>query len=110
MNSQRSNSSPHVFAALGSITILTFLPLFFYVVLVVVTDDVGGPLNLVLIPCSNFIAASLFTLVFFFPLSILLERLFQRANRNEHTKVSSFLLSGVVWVLILSLVVSGFML
>jgi hypothetical protein len=110
VNSQRRNSSPHVFAALGSITILTFLPLIFYCVLIVVTNDAGGPLNLVLIPCTNLIAASLFTLVFFFPLSILLERLLQKVNRNEHPKVSSFLLSGVVWVLILSLVVSGFML
>jgi hypothetical protein len=108
VSSQQRDSLPHVFAALGSILILTCLPVFFYFVLMVATNDAGGPLNLILIPCSNLIVASLFTLVLFFPLSKLLDKLFQKISRDEQPKVNAMLVSGVIWVLILVLVIGGF--
>ena len=110
MNSQRRNNSPHIFAGLGTIIVVTILPLFLYFVLMVVTNDVGGPLNLVLIPCSNLISAILFTLIVFFPLSILLERVSQKVSRNRVNRINPVLFSGVILVLMLALVVGVFIL
>ncbi len=104
----RHNRSSHVIAAIGSIIFLTFLPIFFYFVLIFVTADFGGPLNLILIPCSNLIAAILFTGIFFFPLSKLLDWLSQRVSPNGQYSTSSLLVSGVVLILILGMVISGF--
>jgi hypothetical protein len=101
VNSQRSNFFPYVLAALVSIAILTFLPVLMYFALLFATNDVGGPLNLLLIPCANFVAASSFTLVLFLPLSKLLDKLFQEVN-------GSILFSGVVLCFILLLVVISF--
>jgi len=108
VNSQLHKSSPHVIAAIGTIIILTFLPVFFYFVLTFVTADVGGLLNLVLIPCSNLIATILFTAIFFFPLSKLLDWIWQRMSLDGQRRISSFLFSGIVLVLILVFVVGGF--
>lgn len=108
MNTRQHNRSSHVIAAIGSIIFLTFLPIFFYFVLIFVTADFGGPLNLILIPCSNLIAAILFTGIFFFPLSKLLDWLWQRVSPNGQHSTSLLFVSGVVLVLILGLVIGGF--
>ena len=106
MNSQQSNL-PYVFSTIGNVIILTFLPVFFYFVLLFATSDIGGPLNLVLIPCSNLIASILFTLAFFYPFSKLLDLLFQKVSQNGQSRINSFILSAVVSVLILVLIVGG---
>ena len=107
VKSEQRSSLPYVFASIGNITILTFLPIFFYCILIFATTDVGGPLNLVLIPCSNLIIAALSTL-FFLPLSKMVDRLSQKAHTNWQHRINSPLLFGIVLFLILSFVIGGF--
>ncbi len=108
MDSCRSEVLPHIFAVLGSIAFLTFLPCLLYFLLMVATNDVGGPLNLILIPCSNLIIASFFTFVIFFPLSIIMEALFRRGWQKAQNQADPLLISGVILGLILALVVVGY--
>jgi hypothetical protein len=81
---------------------------FFYSVLIFVTADVGGPLNLVLIPCSNLIAAVLFTFIFFFPLSKLADWLSQKLHPFWQLRINSLLLAGIFLFLLLFFVIGGF--
>jgi hypothetical protein len=108
MNPPRRNYSPQILAALGSVVILSLLPFFLYFALIVATGDAGGPLNLVLIPCANLMAACFITLVICIPLSLFLEQRLPNSGRREHFGSRPLLLSGVVWGLILIFIVMGF--
>jgi hypothetical protein len=76
--------------------------------LIFATEDVGGPLNLIIIPCSNLIAAIFFTFIIFFPSSRLVDWFLQKINQNLQRRLSSLLLPGIVLVLILILLIAGF--
>jgi hypothetical protein len=108
MDSQRSNSTPYIIAAIGNIILLTILPIFLYLILIFIATDAVGPLNIVLIPCSNLIATILFTIIIFFPLSKLLDWLLQKANPNEQYRKASFLFSCAALALTLVLVIGSF--
>lgn len=110
LNSQRPDRLPHVIAAVGSVIFLTCLPIFLYFVLLFAANDTGGPLNLIVIPCLNFVTAILFTLIFFFPLSKLLDWLFQKGSRTKQRSRNSFYVSAVLLGLVLVLVMGGFIL
>ena len=104
MNSQRSDNTPYVIASIGSVIFLTCLPMFLYFVLLFAANDTGGPGNFIVIPCLNLISAILFTLILFFPLSKLLDKLFFKVSQNRQRRMAllfiSSLLGGLGWVLV----------
>jgi hypothetical protein len=108
VNSQRYSIASHVIAAIGSIIFLSYLPVIVYFAGIFLSGDVGGPFNLIIIPCANCTASILLTAIFFLPLSKLLDWLFQKINRYGQRKANSFLFSGIVLILLLGLVISGF--
>ncbi len=108
MDARQNRNSPYVIAFIGSIIILTSLPIFFYFVLIFVTSDPGGPLNLVLIPCLNLFASIIFTGVVFLPLSALLEWLRKKGNKNYAPERIQFFFWGSVLLLILVVITAGF--
>jgi hypothetical protein len=116
MNLLRRRSSPYVIAAIGSIAILTYLPLFIFSVLIFpASHSIGGPLMVLLyienpfvILHANLIVAGLSTPVFFIPLSILLDWSIQKANQGGERRKYSFLLSAGLWAAVLILVVGSF--
>jgi hypothetical protein len=91
-------------AVIGSVIFLTCLPIFLYLVLLFAANDTGGPLNLVIIPCSNLIVAILFTVIFSYPLSRLFDWLLVKVSQNRQRKIVLVMVSavfgGLGWVLV----------
>ena len=104
MDSQRFDSLPNMLAVIGSVIFLTCLPIFLYLVLLFVANDIGGPLNLLLIPCSNLFVGILFTVIFSYPLSRLWDRLFVKVSQNRQRKLVFLILSvglgGLGWIFV----------
>lgn len=103
VDSQRFDSLPNMVAVIGSVIFLTCLPMFLYLALIFATNDPGGPLNLILIPCSNLFAAIVFTVIFSYPLSRLWDRLLVNASQNRQRKIVLHVLTalgGLGWVLV----------
>jgi len=104
VDSQRFDSLPNMLAVIGSVIFLTCLPIFLYLVLLFAANDVGGPLNLIVIPCSNLFVAVLFTVIFSYPLSRLWDWLFVKVSQSRQRKIVFLILSvglgGLGWVLV----------
>jgi Kef-type K+ transport system membrane component KefB len=104
VNSQQFNSVAHIIASIGSVIFLTCLPIFFYFVLLFAANETRGLSNLIVIPCLNLISAVLFTLIVFFPLSKLLDWLFQKVIQNRKRRIVLLFVSivflGLGWVLV----------
>ncbi|MBU0491472.1 MAG: hypothetical protein KKA73_25450 [Chloroflexi bacterium] len=100
----------HILASVGSIVILTGLSPCFYFLLVLATGDVGGPLNLCIIPCANCITAAGVTLILFMPISAILEQLLKRLRAKWQTLFLSPGMATGLFIINLALVLAGFML
>lgn len=107
MNSQRYNFTAHIIASIGSVTILVFLPTFFYLLGILITADIGGPLNIILIPCSNLCVASVFIGILCFPVLALLDHQLQKARLSDRIRAISLLITGVIFVLGLVFVIGS---
>jgi hypothetical protein len=95
--------SRHVFAMVCSGGLMTLIPTALYGGLIVWSGDLGGPLNLVLIPAISAAIGFVISLLIFFPLSLLAENSdFQRWWRTV-----GFVLSGLTAIVILAWVVFG---
>jgi hypothetical protein len=105
-----STRQRHVIASIGNILLLTGLPMLFCCSLIVATADVGGPLNLIIIPCANCAAATITTVIVFFPISTVLERELRRIRPEWQTRVFSLQTAGVLFTINLILIVAGFLL
>jgi len=82
---------------------MTLIPTALYGGLIVWSGDLGGPLNLVLIPAISAAIGFVISLLIFFPLSLLAENSdFQRWWRTV-----GFVLSGLTAIVILAWVVFG---
>jgi len=106
MHSLRRIDPSHVFAAIYNILILTLLPIRVYVVLLnqdKISEDPGEA-----ILYTNGVLAIFLTLVFFFPLSKLLDWLFQKVRRSRQHRMNSILLSTVLLILVLGLTFGSF--
>jgi hypothetical protein len=61
----------YAFASLGSGLFLTAIPVILYVIAMFVSDDMGGPLNLVIIPLGSAIIGFTISILILLPLGIL---------------------------------------
>ena len=69
----------HVVALFSSTCVLGIIPILAYAVLVIWSGDLGGPLNLVIVPLLSGALGGAISVIAFFPLSLLAERFdFQR--------------------------------
>jgi hypothetical protein len=98
----------HLVAAAGTTLVLPSLVIGFYLLLIIVTNDVGGPLALVLVPIVNCIATIAFACVLF-PVMALLERLLIRTRPKWQRRVFSPLLAGALFGINALLVIAGFL-
>ena len=93
----------HVFAMVCSAGLMTLIPTALYGLLIVGSGDLGGPLNLVLIPAMSAVIGFVVSLLIFLPLGLLAENsAFQRWRRT-----AGFVLSVLAAVTILVWVAFG---
>ena len=72
----------HVFAMVCSAALMTLMPTALYGVLIFWSGDLGGPLNLILIPAMSAVMGFVISLLIFLPLGLLAENsTFQRWRR-----------------------------
>jgi hypothetical protein len=64
----------HILALVSSTVFLVVVPVALYGLLIVWSGDLGGPLNLIIIPMASAIIGFAISLVVFLPLSLLSER------------------------------------
>ena len=82
-NTRPLQLSRHIFAMCCSAGLMTFIPAALYGALIVWSGDLGGPLNLVLIPAVSAAIGFVISLLIFLPLSLLAENSdFQRWRRT----------------------------
>ena len=74
MISKNFIKSHHVIAIGCNVGILPLLPIVLYFGLIFISGDIGGPLNLVLIPFVNFFVSVIVTVFIVYPLAIYLEK------------------------------------
>ena len=61
----------HAVASAGTVLILTLLPIISYCAMIIIANDLGGPLNLILIPVCCSVGSILLSGTVFFPISAL---------------------------------------
>ena len=69
----KASFARHIVATVCSTSFLSLVPLALYVTLIVWSNDLGGPLNLILIPMVSAAIGLVISLVAFVPLSLLAE-------------------------------------
>jgi len=82
---------------------MTLIPTVLYGGLIVRSGDLGGPLNLVLIPAISAVIGFVISLLIFFPLSLLAEN----SDFQRWWPTVGFVLSGLTAIVILTRVVFG---
>ena len=82
---------------------MTLIPTALYGGLIVWSGDLGGPLNLVLIPAISAAIGFVISLLIFFPLSLLAEN----SDFRRWWRTVGFVLSGLTAIVILAWVVFG---
>lgn len=100
----------HLIAWTGNILILTGLSGLFYVILILATADVGGPLNLVIVPCANCCTATIATVIVFAPISMIMERILRQTKPTLQARIFSLQTAGFVFSVNLVLILGGFVL
>jgi hypothetical protein len=85
----------HAVAIVGSTGFFTVFPILLYVALVVWTEDIGGPLNFIIIPVASIAIGLTISLAALLPLSLLAER-FHLKRWLLLSGVSSAVLTGIV--------------
>lgn len=86
----------HVLAVIWSTGFLTIVPAIFYGALIIASGDLGGPLNLILIPMASSIIGFVISLVVFFPFSLLAGRFGPRRWLQATGFLSTFSLLAVI--------------
>ena len=64
----------HIFALLGSMAFLAVIPIAAYAGLIIWSGDLGGPLNLIIIPIGSVLLGGIVSLVIFMPCGFVSER------------------------------------
>jgi hypothetical protein len=82
---------------------MTFIPTVLYGGLIVWSGDLGGPLNLVVIPAVSALIGFVISLVIFFPLSLLVEN----SDLKRWCRIVGFVLSVLAAIVILAWVALG---
>ncbi len=101
---QNSTTKPkmnrHVLAVIWSTAFLTIVPTIFYGALIIASGDLGGPLNLILVPMAGSIIGFVISLVVCLPFSLLANRFGLRRWQQVTGFLSSFSLLVVIalWV------------
>lgn len=93
----------HVLAMLCSIGLMTLIPTALYVGLIVWSGDLGGPLNLVLIPGMSAVIGFVISLLIFLPLSLLVEN----SDFQRWWRIVGFVLSALIAIVVLAWAVFG---
>ena len=88
---------------LSSIGLMTLIPTASYVGLIVWSGDLGGPLNLVLIPALSAVIGFVISLLIFLPLSLLIEN----SDFKQWWRIVGFVLSALIAIVILAWAVFG---
>lgn len=109
LRTERSKTPPDEIAAIGSFIILGLLPICAYSVGMIATGDIGGPLNCVLIPCSNVTVAAIMALVILLPSSRLRNTILTEPEQHVGERKNRALwYSGVLFALVLVVVAGSF--
>jgi hypothetical protein len=64
----------HILAISGATGFCTLVPTILYGTLIVCSRDIGGPLNLILIPATSAVVGLILSLVIFLPMSLVAEK------------------------------------
>jgi hypothetical protein len=64
----------HILAIFGATAFCTLVPTILYGTLIVWSRDIGGPLNLILIPATGAVVGLMLSLVIFLPMSLVAEK------------------------------------
>jgi hypothetical protein len=95
--------SRHVFAMVCSAGLMTLIPTALYGGLIVWSGDLGGPLNLVLIPVVSAVIGFFICLLIFLPLSLLAEN----SDFQRWWRIVGLVLSVLTAIVILAWAVFG---
>jgi hypothetical protein len=82
---------------------MTLIPTASYVGLIVWSGDLGGPLNLVLIPAMSAVSGFVISLLIFLPLSLLVEN----SDFQRWWRIVGFILSALIAIVVLAWAVFG---
>ena len=101
---QNSTAKPrinrHVFASISSTGFLTIVPVILYSALIISSGDIGGPLNLIIIPMASVIIGIVVSLAVFLPVSFLADCIGLRRWQQVTGILTALLLVGVIalWI------------
>lgn len=93
----------HILALVSSTALLAVVPVILYGALIVWSGDIGGPLNLVIIPVASAIIGFTISLMVFLPLSLLSERF----DFRQWLRVIGFANGALVAVVVLGWIYIG---
>src|SRR5205807_1584305 len=93
----------HVVATVCSAGLMTLIPTTLYAGLILWSGDLGGPLNLIVIPAGSAAIGFVTTLIIFLPISLLVEK----TNFERWWRVVGLVLSALAFILILAWVTFG---
>jgi len=82
---------------------MTLIPIALYIALIVWSDDLGGPLNFILIPAVSAVVGFVISLLIFLPLSLIAEN----SNFQRWCRIVGFVLSALVAIVVLAWVDFG---
>jgi hypothetical protein len=98
---RRHSWGRHAFALLCSTAFLAFVPIAAYAGLIIWSGDLGGPLNLILIPVGSVLVGGILSLVVFTPLGFVSERLGVRRVLRvvALTSLALLIVAGGAWTI-----------
>jgi hypothetical protein len=93
----------HAFATICSAGLMTLIPTVLYAGLIVWSGDLGGPLNVVVIPAISAVIGFVISLLIFLPLSMVAEN----SNLQRWCRIVGLVLSVLTAIVILAWVAFG---